>query len=182
MFLRSFPQGRWSAEDEKLRPFLSAYTRQATERRERVSLDVSTWRDFARAHAGASIQTKLRKTLEWLARQSPEVGARVEVPYERSYPLVDARSAGELSQFLRHLEEQGLVESPDEAGVWRVTITGWQALEPAGGAGIPGRCFVAMSFHSSLDDAWKLGIKLAVETDCQCEAIRIDAVEFNEKV
>jgi hypothetical protein len=181
LLLRSLAAG-WSLEDERLRPFLSAYIRQAAERRERVFLGVDNWRDFARSHAGSSLQTKLRKTLEWLARQNPEIGARVIVRYERAYPVVDARSPDELQEFLRYLQEQGLVESTGEPGIWRVTIPGWMPLEPVGGAGIPGRCFVAMSFHSSLDGAWQLGIKLAVETDCKCAAIRIDLVEFNEKV
>ena len=179
---RSFASIPWSPKDEKLRPYLSAYTRQASDRGEHVVLEVDNWRDFARSHAGTSIQVRLRKTLEMLAKQSKEIGARVILRYERAYPLVDAKSQDELDTFLRYLESEGLVKSTGEPQTWRVTIPGLQSLEPAGGAGIPGRCFVAMSFHESLDDAWQLGIKLAVEADCKCEAVRIDLVEHNEKI
>lgn len=45
-------------------PYLSAYTRQATERGEQVVLDKTNWQDFALAHKGASIFRKSTKILE----------------------------------------------------------------------------------------------------------------------
>ena len=38
-------------------------------------------------------------------------------------------------------------------------MKGWEHLNPAG-AGLPGTCFVAMSFDPSLDDAYEHGIVL----------------------
>ena len=49
-------------------------------------------------------------------------------------------------------------------------------------ARIPGRCFVAMSIHPSLDDAYQNGIWLAVKDDCDMDPIRIDLLHHNEKI
>src|SRR5262249_50527133 len=63
-----------------------------------------------------------------------------------------------------------------------MTPKGWERLEPpTGGGGIPGRCFIAMSFDPSLNDAYELGICRAV-IDCGATPIRLDRVHHNEKI
>jgi len=81
----------------------------------------------------------------------------------------------------RHLKELGYIEGSEAAGS-RVTVQGWSKLEaPLGG--IPGRSFVAMSFDSSLNQAFMDGIREAVRTDCRLpEPIRIDMEHHNEKI
>jgi len=59
-------------------------------------------------------------------------------------------------------------------------VKGWEQLQPT--AGIPGKCFVAMSFHESLKDAYENGIFLAVKEDCKMDPVRMDLVEHNEKI
>ena len=49
-------------------------------------------------------------------------------------------------------------------------------------AGIPGKCFVAMSFHESLKDAYEHGIYLAVKEDCKMDPVRIDLVPHNDNI
>ena len=46
----------------------------------------------------------------------------------------------------------------------------------------PGRCFVAMSFDRSLDEAYEKGIRVALKDDCNLDPIRIDKVHHNEKI
>ena len=58
-----------------------------------------------------------------------------------------------------------------------------RVLEKAGiGQGIPGKCFVAMWFHEDLKDAYHNGIYLAVKDDCKMDPVRLDLVEYNEKI
>ena len=83
------------------------------------------------------------------------------------YPVADCVDHLEFTVYLQHFLERGLLTHDDQAGAeWRVTptIDGWQTVEPrAPVGGIPGRCFVAMSFAQSLDEAYTLGIKPAIE-------------------
>ena len=52
-------------------------------------------------------------------------------------------------------------------------------MEPLAPGGVPGTCFVAMSFDRSLDPAFDLGIRPAVEDDCGMKVVRVDRVEHN---
>jgi hypothetical protein len=58
-----------------------------------------------------------------------------------------------------------------------VTIAGWEALEPVGGAGVPGVCFVAMAFDPVFNSAYEEGIRPAIESDCGLKAQRVDREE-----
>lgn len=59
-------------------------------------------------------------------------------------------------------------------GQYLIEVKGWEQLQPT--AGIPGKCFIAMSFHESLKDAYEQGIYLAVKEDCRMDPVRIDLV------
>jgi hypothetical protein len=78
------------------------------------------------------------------------------------------------------------LETPDGIYDRRRPITirreGWELLEPLSGGGVPGTCFVAMSFDRSLDKAYDVGIEPAVRDDCGFSIIRTDRVEHNESV
>jgi len=73
-----------------------------------------------------------------------------------------------------------LTESPP-AGCYRLSVDGWDYLKLSPG-GIPGRCFVAMSFDETLDDAYKHGIRPAIKEDCGFDPIRVDFVQHNGKI
>lgn len=87
---------------------------------------------------------------------------------------------------LEHLVKLGYLDrSPDFniAGLsgFCMTVKGWERLEPPIGRGIPGRCFIAMSFDPSLNEAFLLGIEPAVR-ECGFRPIRIDREHHNEKI
>ena len=60
-------------------------------------------------------------------------------------------------------------------------MKGWERLTPGAG-GIPGTCFVAMSAHPDLNDAYDNGILKAVEDDCHFKALRVDRSQHNDNI
>jgi hypothetical protein len=103
------------------------------------------------------------------------------------YPLIAARDTAELVAYLNHLERQGLVKLPPQRADGKfpceLTVQGWEAIEPATTTdGIPGRCFVAMAFRPSLENAYSKGIRPAVEADCGFTAVRMLELEHNDKI
>jgi nucleoside 2-deoxyribosyltransferase len=123
------------------------------------------------------------KLLELLvARSNSEPGKRIQVEFDKDWPLVDAGSDNQLAYLVKHLEETGYLVFHG-GPFYTLTPTAWERLEAAGiGQGIPGKCFVAMSFHESLKQAYEVGIYLAVKDDCKMNPVRIDLVEHNEKI
>jgi hypothetical protein len=119
--------------------------------------------------------------MELIAQKSNGIGGEAEIWGDYDYPAIDARSKEGLDLLLDHLVKTGYVIFSDGPLV-ALTVKGWEELEPVSGSGIPGRCFVAMWFDSSLEAAWQDGIYLAVKDDCKCEPIRIDKVHHNEKI
>lgn len=109
----------------------------------------------------------------------------MELYYQNSAPLFDAASDNEVDFLVNHLFIlKQLHHTRDLVGGKEVVLApeGWARLEPPpGAAGIPGRCFVAMSFHESLNAAYADGIQLGV-SECGFTPVRIDRVEHNEKI
>jgi hypothetical protein len=172
-------------EDRQLLPYLRAYIRQANVQGSLVQLDRNNWRDYARGHRNTPVSQKVIKLLKLVADRTPFPGAAVKVN-DWDYPLIDAASHKELEFFLGHLEEQEYLRcyrgDRDKIENLRLMVNGWHVLQPDSGAGIPGRCFVAMSFDSSLDEPYDHGIRAAVKDDCGFNPIRIDKEHHNEKI
>ena len=168
-------------EDElQLLPYLSAYTRQASERGIQPELTTTNWPDLARAHATTRAQIKTAKLLDVLAERSRYPGQTVTVDPELDYPLMDAGSAEEVKFFLEHLASLGLITKQPDG--YRLTVEAWQQMDlKIGSAGQPGRAFIAMAFDATLDETYELGMRAAAQ-ECGFEAIRIDKVEHNEKI
>ncbi len=163
-------------------PYLSAYIRQANEQGREVMLGTHNWRNFAEAHRGTPISRKATKLLELLAaRSSP--GQAVRLDPNSDPPLVDATTPNELGLLLEYLDERGYVKFHNQSWVYSLKVAGWERLESASlRGGIPGKCFVAMSFDDSLKEAYERGIYLAVKEDCKMDPVRIDLVHHNEKI
>jgi len=172
-------------EDRQLLPYLRAYIRQANLQQAPVQLDRENWRALARGCSNTPVSQKVIKLLKMLADRTPFPGAPVPVN-DWDYPLIDAASNKELEFFLGHLEELKYIRcyrgDRDKIENVRMMVDGWRVLEPGAGAGIPGRCFVAMSFDPSLDEAYDHGIRPSVKDDCGCNPIRIDKEHHNEKI
>jgi len=167
------------SRNQQLLPFLSSYIRQANQQGIVPQLHTLNWKELAKTHSTTPVSRKVMKLLEVAANRSTHPGDQVKINAELDYPLVDARSSEELSFLFTYLINLEYLERA--GGLYRVAVKGWERLEPPTRGGIPGRCFIAMSFDSSLDDAYQNGIYSAVK-DCGFEPIRIDLVEHNEKI
>ena len=72
----------------------------------------------------------------------------------------------------------------NELEVYQVTVTlpGWELLQPlTSGKGIPGRCFVAMSFANEMDYACDLAIEPALK-DSGLDPRRVDKILDNRNI
>jgi len=187
--------GRWTAavdlvlpdlgrpDNALLMPSLAAYIRKANAAGERaVALTPENWREFAGAHARTPVTRKLDLLLRWYEDQSPYAGTYVTLVADL-YPLVDAQNQNEVSFLRDTLVAQGLIEvRHSKATDCRITAKGWEHLNPPAAGGIRGTCFVAMSFDSSLDDAFNRGIRPALQDDCGFVANRVDRVPHNDNI
>jgi len=168
--------------DLNLLPFLRCYIRQANQRDEKPVLNTENWKDFARAHTLTPVWRKAEKVLEVVKDRTPHPGAMVEIKSWIDFPLVDAINEDELNYLLGYVVKENNLEGRHTAHIfeYRLTFKGWEHLKPMGG-GKPGRCFIAMAFHPSMDEAYQNGIDLAVR-ECGLEPIRIDQVHHNGKI
>jgi hypothetical protein len=182
--VRTLLRTAFAAKDKKdLLPYLSAHTRQATEREETITLDTANWKNYALLHQNTPVSRKLIKLLELTAERSKPAGSPVRFSHTDA-PLVDAKNENELAYLLEQLDRMGYLESVKsvDRGIYILAAKGWEKLEATSFAGKPGKCFVAMSFDDSLDQAYERGIKLAIEVDCKMEAINLKHVLHNEKI
>jgi hypothetical protein len=104
---------------------------------------------------------------------------------ERDFTLIDCFSAGEFKWYIDSLAQEGLT-SPGAAPSALVKLTlstkGWSQVQPLPRTGgIPGTCFVAMSFAEEMSAAYQDGIAPAV-SDAGFKPIRIDKKEHNNDI
>jgi hypothetical protein len=123
--------------------------------------------------------------LRLIADQSETPGHEWKTQPAFDYPLIAARDSSEFDVYLDHLIQQGLLKLCRrlvDGNAYQLTVPGWQAVEPiASSGGIPGRCFIAMSFDPSLSAAYESGIKRAVHT-CGFEPICMKEISTNEGI
>jgi len=169
-----------SNEAKELLPYLGVHTRQASERGEYITLDIKNWKEFALSHKGTPISRKLTKLLELIASRS-KPGDQVKIIPAHEAPLVGAVSKSEMQLLLNHLIDLGYLQKFQETN-YLVSVEGWKQMEAANVAGIPGKCFVAMSFHESLKAAYDDGIFPALNIDCKIEPVRIDLIPHNDNI
>jgi hypothetical protein len=180
LLLRTVLKGQNSdSEIKELLPYLSAYIRQSNERGERVVLEDKNWRNFALAHKSTPMPRKVTKMLEVIAARSA-YGHSTKLDQVNDLSLVDAKDLTEFAFLLKHLTELGYIIRSGDAWTYGLKVKGWEQLQPT--AGIPGKCFVAMWFHEDLKDAYHNGIYLAVKDDRKMDPVRLDLVEYNEKI
>ncbi len=178
---RTTLKGKESApETAALLPYVSAHTRQASDRGERIALTAENWMEFALLHATTPVATKLDKLLDLLASRS-RPGQAASLKDDTDPPLLDAFDKNELLFLAQTLRDSGLVNHP-QGWNFALTAKGWERLQAGRSSGIKGRCFVAMSFHDSMKDAYNSGIFQAVKSDSKMDPIRLDFVQHNEKI
>jgi hypothetical protein len=150
--------------DGKLRPFLSAATREASERGKVLLLQTDNCDALEDEHRWTGVQEKSRRILEWIRNRSSFFSETVPLDSATNYPLFDAVSEDECDALIEELLQSQLISHGRylPSRDWQLTMEGWKILEPLSRSGIPGRCFVAMAFDAELDDAYFEGIKPAV--------------------
>lgn len=133
---------------DKLRPYLSAYTKQSLGV---PKLHLKNWEELASSHATTSVAARVEKLMNLLSSRTSIPGDYVKLDQDFDYPIIDAAAPNEMQFYRKHLKDLGYIEDVDEAV--RLTVEGWGRLQVPPG-GFPGRSFVAMSFHDSLTDAF----------------------------
>jgi hypothetical protein len=99
------------------------------------------------------------------------------------YPLVFARNLAEFSDLLRLMESVGWISTQREAN-WQCSLTllGWQRISELRRVGrVSDQAFVAMWFNPEMTEAWTEGIQPGLH-EAGYRAIRVDRVEYNEKI
>ena len=117
-------------ENRPLLPYLSAHTRQASERGERPELNSSNWRAFADEQKKTRVAEKPIKLLRALAPRGTPPGTIFPVDAALDYPLADAVDAKELGFLMRPLDESGFIRQV-AGGMFEITIEGWAAIDAA---------------------------------------------------
>jgi hypothetical protein len=169
-----------SAEFVSLRPYLSAYLRQATEGGESPTITTDNWEALASAHRHTPVPRKLETLLRLIGQRSDGLGRTVSIDPD-DFVLLDAADVNEMSYLLDALVEQDAVRQRVHLG-YVVTPKGWERLAPIAPGGTPGTCFVAMSFDPSLNPAFSDGIFPAVQTDCGFQLVRVDRTPHNDNI
>jgi hypothetical protein len=176
---RTFQATLANEETMWLLPYLSAHTRQVSERGEVVMLPGSNWKDIALAHKNIPVATKLFNLLEVIGRRTmPGRSMRAD----RDYPLLDAFDELELTFLIETQRDLGYIEQVLSQETYRLKAKAWDTIQAASVNGIPGKCFVAMSFAEELKPVWLEGIEPAVKLDCKMDPVRIDLVPHNDNI
>ncbi len=170
---------------------LSNWTRQSHERGRRITLDVDALAEAAAA-GEAPVAVKARKLLQAFASREDHPGGAAVLSLELDYPLLDVGSRSEMVFFVEYLLRAGLIDGrtypkgvegdADETVRAGVTFEGWQFLEPLRKTQmVPGRVFVAMSFHEDLDEAYQNGIEPAIAA-AECEPRMLKGMIHSENI
>src|SRR5579885_1672730 len=165
-------------------PDLSGVAREMGERGVELRLTYTNLGE-ARKLARTTIDGKARRLLHAIAKRSQHPGRTIELNPGTDYPLAFGRDDDELMFFLDFLAELGWLGTDAESGTvaCKLTPRGWIEVESDRSANVDsGKAFVAMWFASEMDDAYRLGIKPAIEDDAGFRAIRVDAVEHTGKI
>jgi hypothetical protein len=171
---------RTTDEERTLARFVGGFIQRRNAANETPLLTTDNWRRFAEGHAHTPVEEKARRLLGLLGERSAP-GREAVVDRDNDAPLIDAIDGNEVWYYLRHLVDAGFISELETSdGGHTLTVAGWRQLK-SGPAGIPGRCFIAMSFHPSLKTAFSEGIKPAIG-DCGLEPVRVDRDEHDDKI
>ncbi len=125
--------------------------------------------------------TKLNFLLKHIQRLSGRVDRWAKFDFQHDYPLAYCEDEQEFHFYIKRAKELDLLELPISAG-FRLTYSGWKHLQELSKTSMKSdQAFVAMWFDASLDAAWHVGFKLALQT-CGLKPMRIDLEEHNEKI
>jgi hypothetical protein len=179
-------------------PLLSSYVRRTYDAGGIARITKDNLRTVVDSVRALSVSTKIRLTLEAVARHTRVPGDWLQCGHGADFTLLLQRRAGasgdvELDYLLdalvaaNELLKGKKTELP--TGDWcvigspiSVSPRGWAALESTGAFGVPGYSFVAMSFSADLNGAYTEGIHPALETDCGLIPRRVDRIEHVDSI
>ena len=126
--------------DDPLRPYLSAHTRQSSDRGIVPRLTMKNWKQLAEPHKASSIPKQSWKLLEYFSSRSQHHGDWVSDAPSYDYPLLDATSEEEGHFLVRYLLNRGDLELAPRGShppnTYRLTVEGWVRVGQSGlGAG-----------------------------------------------
>jgi hypothetical protein len=165
---------------------------QSSQKEQRQPLQIVTGLDpkeldaiVAQAPGDLDIATKVRKLLAAISRRSRHPGDMVQIAGDTDFPLAFARNSEELHYIIGYAIDMDWIT--DDARTFRtrngdtsccLTPKGWEEVQR------PGRvdsttAFVAMWFDQTVSDAYKVGMKPAIENDCGYRSDRVDLEDTN---
>jgi hypothetical protein len=151
----------------------------------RLKIDFHSAPQLIADHKGTTVARNLDKLLAFLGTRTKHPSDPVVIESEADFTVIDTDKPEDLEVYLRWLENEGLIEREALQLLTKATLTqrGWVRIQPGQiPGGTPGTCFVAMSFDESMDEAYDVGIKPAIESDCGLKAIRMDRTEHNNEI
>jgi hypothetical protein len=165
------PQYKW---------LLSAYCRRFPNGAEPPTILSTTIEQCIRALPQYTPLEKLDNLLELMGRMSPALGEYTTFNLDRDYPLLIARSSGEIEFLLTELRSQRYIDGTHDGSF--LTMTGWWRLEEIRKTGrLSNRAFVAMWFDKSMDDLYTNAIEPAIR-DAGYDPLRIDRHEHVNRI
>jgi hypothetical protein len=172
--------------DSKLKSALSCAARQATEAGQSLRITDTNALEFAEPHMKTRVSDNQERLLREIAKRAGRPHFGVQFTPTTDFTMIDCFSAEEFNWYIEWSKNQGFViqtaASPTSADL-TLSMEGWKRVQPiARPGGIPGRCFVAMWFDPSMNEAFELGITKAV-MDCGLPPpIRVDQKEHNNQI
>lgn len=160
---------------------LSALARQASDAGSPLELVTTNVSELIDAAPRLSLNDRIDRLLLLLAGRASDYLARITWNKEHDFPLVWALGPPGMNTLLVIAMQEGLLEErPNEA---RLTVKAWTRIDTLRAAQPDSRqAFVAMWFDPSLSPAWQDGLKAGIERSRYFRALRVDAVQHNEKI
>lgn len=134
---------------------------------------------LASVRVPATLFEAVDETLLFLASRVSDYWAPAIFDEDKDYPLVLAPSG----RHMKHLLTTAANLTYFAPGDSTISLPGWRRIDELRATKVGGsQAFVAMWFDKQLDDAWLNGFKAGIEDTGSFKAIRIDAIEHNERI
>lgn len=118
--------------------------------------------------------------LKYLLRKAGRAGDLVSVNLLTDYPVLFAKDPDEFDFYVKKAQELKFIKRSQNS--YQLDLAGWRRLDELRKYERKSdQAFVAMWFHTDLDEVWKNGFKPALR-ETGYNPIRIDLEEHNEKI
>jgi len=134
---------------------------------------------------------QIDEIVKYIRKETKYFGADVWIDHRTDYPVAFARNESEFVSLLYEAQEMDYIQMAQiqQRGKYflnyncRLAREGYQRIDELRRTGRDSnQAFVAMWFDAQMDEAWKEGIKPALEEDTGWKALHMGALEHNEKI